>query len=535
MEKSTADRLICEYTKKIYGFAISKTSSIERAEELASRITLEVYVSLLRQDNIQDIAAYIWRIAMNVRARFIDENSKASYFETDEFEMPDTEDFIEKIIESESYAKLRIEIAHLSKLRRKILILHYYKNMKLSDIAAELSIPQGTVKWHLSAARDELREGFTKMRTVGTLGIEPIELVNLGHDGRPGKFGATEYFLKNRLTQNIVWAAYKKPHTINEIADELGVNPIFLEDEIQTLNEYGFLDRIGERYLSNILIDDPTPESDIKITELYKKYAKELSALYAPRVIETLEKLDRSKMYIPDNDQNLLNWVGIAAALKNKLNASFDNAAYQKYMIPRKDGGCYIAFATVFKQYDLPFDMRLYSSCGPMIRGSVKYPVYSWQLTTCYDKRELNWQANKFEDYEYLYEFYTKKIGKEPENIEKYRRIRDKGYITENDEVNVICIKNDVDQYYKTDFYRLLPAPNETEKALMHELSEKICSICLDKYPEHMRPVAKLYNSSPSIAMYVIEELVEKNILIKPSELRAPGLCTLVFADKLPE
>ena len=73
MTKEQTDRIISEYTKKIYGFALSKTSSIERAEELASRITLEVYVSLLRQDEVRDAAAYIWRIAMNVRARFTDE------------------------------------------------------------------------------------------------------------------------------------------------------------------------------------------------------------------------------------------------------------------------------------------------------------------------------------------------------------------------------------------------------------------------------------------------------------------------------
>ena len=40
MTKESADRIICDYTNKIYGFALSKTGSIERAEELASRITL---------------------------------------------------------------------------------------------------------------------------------------------------------------------------------------------------------------------------------------------------------------------------------------------------------------------------------------------------------------------------------------------------------------------------------------------------------------------------------------------------------------
>ena len=50
-----------------------------------------------------------------------------------------------------------------------------------------------------------------------------------------------------------------------------------------------------------------------------------------------------------------------------------------------------------------------------------------------------------------------------------------------------------------------------------------------------MRKVAELYNSCPEISMYVIERLVVSGALKKPSELRAPGLCTIMFSDRLPE
>lgn len=148
MTKESADRIICDYTNKIYGFALSKTGSIERAEELASRITLEVYSSLLKQENIPNPAGYIWKIAMNVRARFTDEMARAPFVLSDN--EPEADDFTEKLLDAETKSKLRLEIAYLSRLRRKILILHYYRNMKLADIAKELSLPVGTVKWHLS-------------------------------------------------------------------------------------------------------------------------------------------------------------------------------------------------------------------------------------------------------------------------------------------------------------------------------------------------------------------------------------------------
>ena len=46
---------------------------------------------------------------------------------------------------------------------------------------------------------------------------------------------------------------------------------------------------------------------------------------------------------------------------------------------------------------------------------------------------------NRWQDYEYLYEFMTGRITKSPEDIEKYMRLREKGYLTADDEVNIIC------------------------------------------------------------------------------------------------
>ena len=533
MDKPTADRVICEYTKKIYGFAISKTGSIERAEELAARITLEVYSSLLRQDRVNDIGAYIWRIAMNVRARFVDEETKIP-FALDEIDLSDPDDFTERVENSETAAKLRLEIAYLSKLRRKILILHYYKNMKLADIAKELSLPLGTVKWHLSSARDELREGLTKMRSTGNLGISPITFSSVGHDGKPGTNGATEYYLKSRLSQNIVWAAYHKPRSLSEIADELGINPVWLEEEVETLYENGFLDRIGEKYQSNILIDDPTPENDIAVHNLRTKYAKEIAETYGEKIIEAARSFDRGDLYIPGGEDYLLDWLFAGASAYEMLNVQFDSPTYENFKVARKDGGYYVAFACVDKKYDLPFDMRKYSACGPMMRDINKYPVYSWQITTCYDTRELDYRDNKWEDYEYLYEFFTGRIKKVPEDIEKYMRLREKGYVTEDDEVNVICAEHHGSNFENTAFWKALPRPDEHESSLISELSEKLIELEVARYPEHMRKVARFYRRYPKIGAYLLEELVNNGSLKLPTEKRAPGLCTIMYADKLP-
>jgi RNA polymerase sigma factor (sigma-70 family) len=164
MDKQTADRIIIEYNKKLFGFALSKMSNISKAEDLASRITLEVYTSLLKRENIENVSGYIYRVAQNVYARFIDEGKRGMHLSLDEVDIPAENDFTEEIIQSETYKTLRREIAYLSKTQRDIIVLHYYDKLKLDEIAKKLNLPLGTVKWYLYDAKNSMKEGLNLMR-----------------------------------------------------------------------------------------------------------------------------------------------------------------------------------------------------------------------------------------------------------------------------------------------------------------------------------------------------------------------------------
>ena len=73
---------------------------------------------------------------------------------------------VESLIEAETVAKLKSEIAYLSKLQRKIVIGYYFEGKRLEDISRSLNIPSGTVKWHLFEARKDLKRGMEKMRNA---------------------------------------------------------------------------------------------------------------------------------------------------------------------------------------------------------------------------------------------------------------------------------------------------------------------------------------------------------------------------------
>lgn len=534
IDKQKADLIITEYYKKLYGFALSKTACISEAEELASRITLEVYSSLLKADGIANINGYIYRIACNVYAKYVDERKGCSHLAIDTVSIPVNADFTKDIVDAETVKNLRREIAYLSEIQRKIVVMHYYDNLKLAEIADRLSLPLGTVKWHLYEAKNSLKEGINMKRTPGTLGINPIKLVNMGHSGCAGSKGDTADFLKNSLTQNIAYAAYYQPKTVAEIAEELGVSPIFIEDEVRSLEEYGFLDKLpGGRYRTNIYIRESSKETDEKLHLLHKEYADIICKEYIPSVFDAMKKLDRSRIYIPDDDFNFLMWAAVTLAVGKKTMTDFEPDFINKYRIKRKDGGDYIAVARVEENYDVSFDRSRYATCGDMSCGSLKYNVKGWQFNTFYDNRKGNWRDNPYTDYDYLYEHITGKIKKDEASLEKYRRLFDKGYLI-GDKVNVI-----VTTFSLKDFFALLPCTDEKLSEKLTEFNEKYYELTKNSVSPHIQPLHKascqFMHSDNRMRATVLEQLVETGVLRLPTEEQKCSLNTILFCDKLPE
>lgn len=537
MDKQHVDLIITEYYKKLYGFALSRISNIDEAEELASRITLEVYSTLLKAENISNIGGYIYRIASNVFAKYVSERKNNTHLSLETVNVPMNIELENEIIDTETVKTLHREIAYLSETQRKIVILYYYNRLKLAEIAKKLNLPLGTVKWHLYEAKNTLKEGIEMKRAVGTLGINPIKLINMGHSGYAGSKGDTADFLRNSLTQNIAYAAYYSPKTVSEIAEELGVSPIFVEDEVNYLEEYGFMDKLqGGKYRTNIYIRESTKEIDEALHLLYQEYAKFICENYIPTVFDTISKLDMNKIYIPDNDINFLRWAAVTIAVGKAEIKSYKSDVIDKYTVKRKDGGSYIAVASVEKDYDVSFNPELYKTCGDMNCKSIKYNAESWQFNTYYDIRKGNWRDNPYTDYDYLYEHITGKIDKDEASIEKYQRLFDKGYLIskEKDKVNII-----VTTFTSKEFFGFFSKPEKNIFEKLEEFNEKYYNLTKEFVSEFMFPlhksVCRFMCSDNRMRATVLEQLVESGTLKLPTDEQKYSLNTILFCDKLPE
>ena len=248
MEKKQADKIITEYFQKIYGFAVRKCYSYQEAEELCAEIVQKAYLSLLRAEEVYNVEGYIWRISEHTYARYVSVRKRQEGISIDGMEIPFYDEYALGEAEEE-INRLRREIAFLTEKRRRIVYSFYYRDRSVSEIAREMGLPEGTVKWHLNKARNELKEGFTMERKIGRLGLAPVEALGFSHDGNPGTKGGPEFYLGDKMNLNIVYSVYHKPRTKEEIAEEMGMTLVYLEDRIDFLEGNGFLTRTkGNRY-----------------------------------------------------------------------------------------------------------------------------------------------------------------------------------------------------------------------------------------------------------------------------------------------
>lgn len=186
-----------------------------------------------------NLEGYIWRISEHTYARYVSSKKKHQGISIDGMDIPYYDE--STLDEDESIRILRREISYLSETRRRIVFMFYYKKQPIAAISALLGMPEGSVKWHLNKARNELKEGYSMERKIGHLGLCPIEAIGFGHGGTPGNNGGPEYYLGDKVRLNIVYSVYHSPKTKQEIAQELGMTPVYIEDMINFLEDNGYI------------------------------------------------------------------------------------------------------------------------------------------------------------------------------------------------------------------------------------------------------------------------------------------------------
>ena len=253
MEQKQISALVEENMKTIFAYSLSRVSHKEDAEDLAGDIILAILQSAPRIRDDNAFFGYIWGIAANTYKKYLRRKSRVLFEEPGE-ELPAEDDFTREILKAEEHNALRRELALLSREYRECTIAYYFDGLSCAETASRLHISLEMVKYYLFKTRKILKEGIVMEREFGAKSYHPAKFEF--HVIYTEKCNWEYQNLFNRkLPGNILVSAYHTPMTIRELAIELGVASVFLEDEIALLEKYRLLTALqGGKYQTNLII-----------------------------------------------------------------------------------------------------------------------------------------------------------------------------------------------------------------------------------------------------------------------------------------
>lgn len=79
MNRQDVKKIITEYLKPIFGFALKRCKSIHDAEDLSQEIAIRAFRALLVKDDVVDMGKFIWTVAHNTLSNYYRDAAKSMF------------------------------------------------------------------------------------------------------------------------------------------------------------------------------------------------------------------------------------------------------------------------------------------------------------------------------------------------------------------------------------------------------------------------------------------------------------------------
>lgn len=328
---------ITPFIEPVFHFCLKRLNSRYDAEDLASEIMVHV-LNGLNKYKIESIEGWVWRIAHNRYARFIQAREKRRNNETsvdDEslLNVQDDYDIIDAIEVEDSFPDVFRYLHTLSRDYRDITVDYYIGEMCIRDLAKRYSLPETTIKWRLNVSREKLKKriGENKMAKV-------YKRLNWSTDSNNGDMDPDKY-LHSQLARAICEAAYEKPVTVEEISLKTGLPTIFIEDELPKLI-YGdaIVDHGNGKYSTDLIILRMCDK--IQMEKKFAPIVSEIGDYYEKLFADNADQVKSIGFIGCDRGMSKLGYIALPSSVSNKIgkaknNLKLENGPYP----PRKDGG----------------------------------------------------------------------------------------------------------------------------------------------------------------------------------------------------
>ena len=155
-DKPAFDEIIRLCVPDMFRIALSILNNKDDADDAVCEAVVKAYENLHKLKDPKFFKTWIIRIAINQANTAYKNRSRIVYL----YDVPNEPQYEDKY--DYEYDELNAAVAGLSLSHRTVITLYYFQDMRIKEIADVLEIPQGTVKWRLSKAKEELKEKLSE-------------------------------------------------------------------------------------------------------------------------------------------------------------------------------------------------------------------------------------------------------------------------------------------------------------------------------------------------------------------------------------
>lgn len=177
-DKQAFEELYNAYHSKLYFFVLKNVKSKEAAEDITHETFLKSMEKISSLEDPDKYSSWLHSIAYNKCKDLFRDESYNAYFNTDEERENAIDDIHlnEPIMLPDDYAvnkelkrELKKIIDELKPDMKSAVILYYYDNLSIADVAEALGIKENAVKQKLFQARKKLKRKIDKMNKSGVM------------------------------------------------------------------------------------------------------------------------------------------------------------------------------------------------------------------------------------------------------------------------------------------------------------------------------------------------------------------------------
>ncbi len=235
--------------------ALRKCGNLQDAEDLAQETILAALLYEAKEKHIDNIRSWLIAVMNRKYCDMLRRRYRRPFVSIGEdFDIACEFPFPDNFEEMKEAECTRREIAFLTATYREVMVRHYMEGQGVTEIAAALGIPEGTVKSRLSAGRSHVKKGIEDMEHYERQSYKPIRLsvTNSGCSGvnnEPGSLVEGDL-----IVQNLLYLAYEKPVSEAELARAIGIPMAYVEPIIRKLVKGQLMRRTGDRLYTDFII-----------------------------------------------------------------------------------------------------------------------------------------------------------------------------------------------------------------------------------------------------------------------------------------